>query len=93
MARTTFSGPVASDNGFIGAVSGVISSPSASITVLTSDSATVTNLLCTTLTIGSSVLTTGSVVSGVVGTDQKGYIPVKIGATTKYIPLYTTLTL
>jgi hypothetical protein len=43
--------------------------------------------------IGSSVLTTGSVASGVVGTDQKGYLPVKIGATTKYIPLYTTLTL
>jgi hypothetical protein len=87
MARTTFSGPVKSDNGFegdiVGSVSGTISSPSGVIT----------NLLCTTLTIGSSVLTTGSVVSGVVGTDQKGYLPVKIGATTKYIPLFTTLTL
>lgn len=84
MARTTFSGPVKSDNGFEGdLVSGTISSASGVIT----------NLLCTTLTIGSSVLTTGSVVSGVVGTDQKGYLPVKIGATTKYIPLYTTLTL
>jgi hypothetical protein len=87
MARTTFSGPVKSDNGFegdiVGSVSGTISSPSGVIT----------NLLCTTLTIGSSVLTTGSVVSGVVGTDQVGYLPVKIGATTKYIPLYTTLTL
>jgi hypothetical protein len=84
MARTTFSGPVKSDNGFEGDfVSGTISSASGVIT----------NLLCTTLTIGSSVLTTGSVVSGVVGTDQKGYLPVKIGATTKYIPLYTTLTL
>ena len=79
MARTTFSGPVASDNGFIGAID--------------SASAVITNLLCTTLTIGSSVLTSGSVASGVVGTDQKGYLPVKIGATTKYIPLYTTLTL
>ena len=84
MARTTFSGPVKSDNGFEGDfVSGTISSASGVIT----------NLLCTTLTIGSSVLTTGSVVSGVVGTDQVGYLPVKIGATTKYIPLYTTLTL
>jgi hypothetical protein len=84
MARTTFSGPVKSDNGFEGDfVSGTISS----------GSGVITNLLCTTLTIGSSVLTTGSVVSGVVGTDQKGYLPVKIGATTKYIPLYTTLTL
>ena len=79
MARTTFSGPVASDNGFIGAID--------------SASATITNLVCTTLTIGSTVLTTGSVSSGVVGTTQLGYIPVKIGATTKYIPLYTSLTL
>ena len=79
MARTTFSGPVKSDNGFEGDISATIG--------------TVTTLACTTLTIGASVLTTGSVVSGVVGTDQKGYLPVKIGATTKYIPLYTTLTL
>ena len=75
MARTTFSGPVASDNGFEGDVSGSLV------------------IAATTLVIGSTVLTTGSVVSGVVGTDQVGYIPVKIGATTKYIPLYTTLTL
>ena len=79
MARTTFSGPVASDNGFIGAID--------------SASATITNMVCTTLTIGSSVLTTGSVASGVVGSTQLGYLPVKIGATTKYIPLYTSLTL
>ena len=75
MARTTFSGPVASQNGFEGDVSGSLV------------------IAATTLVIGSTVLTTGSVASGVVGTDQKGYIPVKIGATTKYIPLYTTLTL
>jgi hypothetical protein len=84
MARTTFSGPVKSDNGFEGNfVSGTISSASGVIT----------NLLCTTLTIGSSVLTTGSVVSGTVGSTQLGYIPVKIGATTAYIPLYVSLTL
>lgn len=88
MARTTFSGPVKSDNGFEGNIGGNVSA-----TVVTAASAVITNLLCTTLTIGSSVLTTGSVVSGVVGTDQKGYLPVKIGSTTKYIPLYTTLTL
>ena len=75
MARTTFSGPVASQNGFEGDVAGSLV------------------IAATTLVIGSTVLTTGSVASGVVGTDQKGYIPVKIGATTKYIPLYTTLTL
>ena len=79
MARTTFSGPVASDNGFIG--------------VIASGSAVITNLVCTTLTIGSSVLTTGSAVSGTVGATQLGYLPVKIGAVTKYIPLYTSLTL
>jgi hypothetical protein len=79
MARTTFSGPVKSDNGFEGDVSATIG--------------TVATLACTTLTIGSSVLTTGSVLSGVVGSTQLGYLPVKIGATTKYIPLYTSLTL
>jgi len=79
MARTTFSGPVKSDNGFEGNVSATIG--------------TVATLACTTLTIGSSVLTTGSVLSGVVGSTQLGYLPVKIGATTKYIPLYTSLTL
>jgi len=79
MARTTFSGPVKSDNGFEGDISATVG--------------TVATLGCTTLVIGSSILTTGSVASGVVGTDQKGYLPVKIGATTKYIPLYTTLTL
>jgi hypothetical protein len=79
MARTTFSGPVKSDNGFEGPIA--------------ADSAVITNLLCTTLTIGSSVLTTGSVVSGTVGSTQLGYLPVKIGSTTKYIPLYTSLTL
>lgn len=76
MARTTFSGPVASDNGFIG--------------VVTSDSAVITNLLCTTLTIGSTKLRTGSV-SGTVA-DQVGRIPVLIGSTTLYIGLYASLT-
>ena len=76
MARTTFSGPVASDNGFIG--------------VIASDSAVVTNLLCTTLTIGSTKLTTGSV-SGTVSV-QTGRIPVLVGSTTLYIGLYSSLT-
>ena len=79
MARTTFSGPVKSDNGFEGDISATIG--------------TVATLTCTTLVIGSSILTTGSVLSGTVGSTQLGYLPVKIGATTKYIPLYTSLTL
>jgi hypothetical protein len=83
MARTTFSGPVKSDNGFEGSISA---------TVLTASSGTVTNLLATTLTIGSTKLTSGSALSGVVA-DQTGYIPVMVGATTAYIALYKSLTL
>jgi hypothetical protein len=75
MAQTRFSGPVASDNGFVG--------------VVTADSAVITNLLCTTLTIGSTKLTTGSV-SGTVSV-QAGRIPVLIGSTTLYIGLYASL--
>jgi hypothetical protein len=74
MARTTFSGPVKSDNGFEGDIAGNL-------------------ITATTLVIGSTTLTTGSVVSGTVGSTQLGYLPVKIGAVTKYIPLYTSLTL
>ena len=83
MGTTTFSGPVVSNNGFVGdvvgAFSGTINSPSANIT----------NLLCTTLTIGSTKLTTGSV-SGTVSV-QAGRIPVLIGSTTLYIGLYASL--
>jgi len=93
MARTSFSGPVRSNNGFEGdVVSGTVSSSALSATVLTAASGTVTNLLCTTLTIGSTKLTSGSALSGVVA-DQTGYIPVMIGATTAYIALYKSLTL
>ena len=76
MGTTTFSGPVVSQNGFVGAVD--------------SASATITNLACTTLTIGSTKLITGSV-SGTVA-DQVGRIPVVIGSTTLYIGLYSSLT-
>lgn len=76
MASTTFTGPVNSLNGF----SGVVLSPSA----------TITNLVCTSLTIGSTKLTNGSV-SGTVAT-QAGRIPVLIGSTTLYIALYSSLT-
>lgn len=79
MAKTTFSGPVQSDNGFIGTVTG--------------DVVGVTVTATGTLVVGATSITSGSVVSGVVGTTQKGYLPITIGATTKYIPLYTTLTL
>jgi len=44
-----------------------------------------------TLAIGTTVITAGAV-SGTVGTSQAGYIPVSINGTTKYIPLYTSLT-
>lgn len=71
MAKTTFSGPVQSDNGFIGAVSGTL-------------------VTATTLVIGTTTVTTGNV-SGTVSA-QVGYIPVKIGSTTKYIALYDSLT-
>ena len=81
MARTTFSGPVKSDNGFEGnLVSGTISSASA----------TVTNMVVTSLVIGTTTITTGAV-SGTIA-DQAGYIPVSIGGTTKYIALYDSLT-
>lgn len=81
MAQTRFSGPVRSDNGFVGTfLSGTISSSSANIT----------NLVVTSLTIGSTKLTNGSV-SGVVA-GQVGRIPVLIGSTTRYIALYDSLT-
>ena len=75
MARTTFSGPVASDNGFEGDVTGNVAA---------------TLVTATTLVIGTTTLTTGNV-SGTVA-DQVGRIPVKIGSTTKYIALYSSLT-
>ena len=81
MSRTTFSGPVRSNNGFEGSMlSGTISASSANIT----------NLVVTSLTIGSTKLTNGSV-SGVVA-GQAGRIPVLIGSTTRYIALYDSLT-
>ena len=81
MARTTFSGPVRSNNGFEGnMLSGTISAASANIT----------NLVVTSLTIGSTKLTTGSVSGTVAG--QLGRIPVLIGSTTRYIALYDSLT-
>lgn len=49
MAKTTFSGPVESDNGFIGDVSA---------TVIKAASGTITNLLCTSLTVGSTKIGT-----------------------------------
>jgi hypothetical protein len=77
MANTTFTGPVNSLNGFSG-------------TVLTAGSATVTNLVCTSLTIGTTKLTSGNAASGTVSI-QLGFIPVLVGSTTAYIPLYSSL--
>ena len=73
MARTTFSGPVKSDNGFEGDIAGNV-------------------VAANTLVIGTTTITSGAV-SGTVGATQLGYIPVSINGTTKYIPLYTSLTL
>jgi hypothetical protein len=81
MARTTFSGPVKSDNGFEG---DIIGSVSGTVVVAT----TVTAL--STLVIGTTTVTAG-VATGAVST-QAGYIPVKIGSTVKYIALYSSLT-
>lgn len=82
MAQTRFSGPVRSDNGFVGDfLSGTISSASA----------TVTNLQTTTLTIGATKLTSGNAASGAVSA-QLGFIPVMVGATTAYIALYQSIT-
>jgi hypothetical protein len=71
MARTTFSGPVKSDNGFEGNVVGDL-------------------VTATTLVIGTTTITAGIATGSV--SAQVGYIPVKIGSTTKYIALYSSLT-
>jgi len=83
MAKTTFSGPVESDNGFIGDVSA---------TVIKAASSTITNLLCTSLTVGSTKI--GVVVNAASGavSAQQGYIQVLVGATTAYIALYKSVT-
>lgn len=84
MANTHFSGPVYSENGFVG---------NSSATVLTAASGTITNLLTTTLTIGNTKLVqAGSVVSGTVSA-QLGYMQILVGSTTAYIGLYKSLTL
>ena len=77
MARTTFSGPVKSDNGFEGDIAGDLV---AAVTVTATG----------TLVVGTTTVTAG-VATGTVSA-QAGYIPVKIGSTVKYIALYSSLT-
>jgi hypothetical protein len=77
MARTTFSGPVKSDNGFEGDIAGDLV---AAVTVTATG----------TLVVGTTTITAG-VATGAVSA-QAGYIPVKIGSTVKYIALYSSLT-
>jgi hypothetical protein len=77
MARTTFSGPVKSDNGFEGDIAGDLV---AAVTVTATG----------TLVVGTTTVTAG-VATGSVSA-QAGYIPVKIGSTVKYIALYSSLT-
>lgn len=76
MAQTKFSGPVASDNGFIGDVVGAVSA-----TVLTATSATINNIQ----------FSNANAASGAVSA-QLGYIPVLVGSTTAYIALYQSVT-
>ena len=87
MANTTFTGPVISLNGF----SGVISSVSGNITTLTSASATITKLVATSTTINNVSVSDANAASGAVSA-QLGYIPVLVGSTTAYIPLYQSVT-
>jgi len=73
MARTTFSGPVASDNGFEGNISGTINA--------------------STLVVGGSLsLSSGWNASSGTASAQVGFIPVSIDGTTKYIALYSSVT-
>jgi hypothetical protein len=82
MARTTFSGPVRSDNGFEGnMVSGTVSASFVSASVLVATSATINNV----------AVSNANAASGAVSA-QLGYIPVLVGSTTAYIALYQSVT-
>jgi hypothetical protein len=82
MARTTFSGPVRSDNGFEGnMVSGTVSASAVSASVLVATSATINNV----------VVSNANAASGAVSA-QLGFIPVLVGSTTAYIALYQSVT-
>lgn len=82
MARTTFSGPVKSDNGFEGnLVSGTVSASFVSASVLVATSATINNV----------VVSNANAASGAVSA-QLGFIPVLVGSTTAYIALYQSVT-
>jgi hypothetical protein len=69
MSRTTFSGPVASDNGFEG------------------------NIEATSATIGSITISGAATAASGTVSAQIGFIPVSIGGVTKYIALYSSVTL
>jgi len=69
MSRTTFSGPVASDNGFEG------------------------NIEATSATIGSITISGAATAASGLVSAQIGFIPVSIGGVTKYIALYSSVTL
>lgn len=86
MARTTFSGPVKSDNGFEGNIVGSVSA-----TVLTAGSATISNLIATSAKINNITVSNANAASGAVSA-QLGFIPVLVGSTTAYIALYQSVT-
>jgi hypothetical protein len=74
MSRTTFSGPVKSDNGFEGDIVGDA-------------------VAASSLTIGGSlVISSGWNAASGTASAQVGFIPVSIGGVTKYIALYSSVT-
>ncbi len=73
MSRTTFSGPVASDNGFEGDIVG--------------------NIDATSATIGSITISGAATAASGLVSAQIGFIPVSVGGVTKYIALYSSVTL
>jgi hypothetical protein len=59
---------------------------------ISASSGNITNLVTTTLTIGTAKVTMGSAVSGTVSANL-GYLQVMVGANTRYIGLFQSITL
>lgn len=89
MAQTKFSGPVKSDNGFEGSIVGDVSAAVGNIVSLTSTTASISNLQVG----GSLVVSSGWNASSGTASAQVGFIPVVVGGVTKYIALYSSVTL
>jgi hypothetical protein len=85
MAQTKFSGPVKSDNGFIGPI---VATSTITTTLRATSAAIGTLSINNSLVIGSGFNATSGIASA-----QVGFIPVLINGATKYIALYTSVTL